>query len=246
MATPMTDINSIEQEIDAAFESNALAEVAWTFLSVVEDHHFKIAVIRPLPDQKAAIFVDGLINAMTYPLRILYKRAPREPTNLDRRYIDAHYGLAQKWLDAAKDYTHFCSIFPLHRAKEINLTVNGDYLEPTDWSTTDLSYEVYDRFIAKRDPERERRLDANPVAVTLRSHIYSIGGQYSIDFSRLLLGELKRYVAPVFESRHQLPDNWQFTFFSLAEYRKVFICLQITAEAWFMARQIVAPGERCR
>lgn len=249
MATPMTDINSIEQEIDAAFESNALAEVAWTqsawtFLSVVEDHHFKIAVIRPLPDQKAAIFVDGLINAMTYPLRILYKRAPREPTNLDRRYIDAHYGLAQKWLDAAKDYTHFCSIFPLHRAKEINLTVNGDYLEPTDWSTTDLSYEVYDRFIAKRDPERERRLDANPVAVTLRSHIYSIGGQYSIDFSPLLLGELKRYVAPVFESRHQLPDNWQFTFFSLAEYRKVFICLQITAEAWFMARQIVAPGVR--
>ena len=95
-----SNINAIEQEIDEAFASNALAGVpwaqsAWTLLSVVEDHRFKITVMRPLPDREAAIYVDGLVNAMTYPLRVLRQRAPRVPTSLDRRYIEVHYGLAR-------------------------------------------------------------------------------------------------------------------------------------------------------
>lgn len=242
-----SDINSIEHEIDAAFACNALVRVpwtqsAWTFLSVVEDHHFKIAVMQPLPEREAAIYVDGLVNAMTYPLRILHKQAPRAPTSLDCRYIEMHYALAQEWIDAAKDYAHFCSIFPLYHAKEIDLTVDANRIEPTDWSMTDLSYEVYDRFIAKRDPESERRLNTDAIEGILRTSIRSSGGRYSIDFNRRLLDELKFHFAPVFEGRYVLPEDWQFTCFSLAQYRVVFICLQMTAAAWFVARQIVAPG----
>lgn len=73
---PTNNLNSIEQEIDDAFASNALVGVpwtqsAWTLLSVVEDHHFKVSVIRPLADHEAAIYVDGLVNSMTYPMRVL-------------------------------------------------------------------------------------------------------------------------------------------------------------------------------
>lgn len=244
-----SNIAAIEQEIDEAFASNALAHVpwtqsAWTLLSVVEDHHFKITVMRPLPEREAAIYVDDLVNAMTYPLRVLRERAPRAPASLDRRYIAAHYGLAQEWLDSAEDYTHFCSIFPLYHAKEIDLSVKGDFLEPTDWSLTDLSCEVYDRFVAKRDPAHERRLNGDAIAATLRTCIRASGGVYSVDFNRRLLAQLQQHWGPAFEGRHVLPDDWQFTRFSLAQYRAVFVCLQLAAEAWFAARQIVAPGVR--
>jgi hypothetical protein len=245
----MSSLNAIEQEIDEAFASNGLAAVpwtqsAWTLLSVVEDHHLKITVMQPLPEREAAIYVDGLVNSMTYPLRVLRERAPRIPANLDRRYIEAHYGLAQEWLDSAEDYTHFCSIFPLYHAKEIDLCVNGSFLEPTDWSLTDLSCEVYDRFVAKRDPSHERRLDGDAIVATLRTCIRASGGSYTVDFSRRLLTQLQRHWGPVFEGRHVLPDDWQFTRFSLSQYRAVFIALQITSEAWFVARQVVAPGVR--
>jgi hypothetical protein len=240
------DINAVEQEIDAAFASNALKSVpwtqsAWTILSVVEDHHFKIAVMQPLPEREAAIYVDGLINAMTYPLRVLHAEAPRAPASLNRRYLPEQYDFAFKWLDAAEEYTHFCSIFPLYHAKEIDLTVSGEWIEPTDWSKKDLSYEVYDRFVAKRDPEQEARLDSNAIVGTLRTCIRSSGGRYSIDFSRQLLEELDRHFAPAFHRRHVLPEDWEFSRFTLAQYRAIFVGLQITAEAWFAARQIVAP-----
>jgi hypothetical protein len=245
----MSDINSVEQEIDVAFDSNALTNVpwtqsAWTLLSAVEDHHFNIAVVHPLPEQEAAIYVDGLVNALTYPLRALHRRAPRMAAMLERRYIEEHYLLAQEWLDAAEDYSHFCSIFPLYRAKEIELTINGDSIKPTNWSKTDLSYEAYDRFVANREPEREHQLDAGPIYSTLRTCIRSSGGKYSIEFTRRLWNALERQFAPAFAARHVLPEDWQFSRFSLSQYRAVFTCLQIAAEAWFVARQIVAPGVR--
>lgn len=243
------NLNSIEQEIDDAFANNALVGVpwtqsAWTLLSVVEDHHFKISVIRPLEDHEVAIYVDGLINSMTYPMRVLWARASRVSTMLDRRHIEEHYGLAQEWLSSAEHYVHFCSIFPLYRANAIDLSINGNFLEPTDWSLTDHSCEAYDRFVAKRDPSQERTLDSNAIVGTLRNCIRASGGTYSIDFNRRLFDQLQKHWGPAFDGRHVLPENWQFTRFSLVQYRAVFVCLQIASEAWFVARQIVAPGVR--
>ena len=131
----VTHIGQIEHEIDTAFASNELVEVpftqsAWTLLSVAEDHHFKIAVMDPLPDQQAAVYVDGLMNALTYPLRVLHQLAPRTPITLRRHYVEAHYALALKWLDGAEDYAHFCSIFPLFHAGEITLSVVGPRRPP--------------------------------------------------------------------------------------------------------------------
>ena len=122
--------------------------------------------------------------------------------------------------------------------------MNGSFLEPTEWSLTDLSCEVYDRFVAKRDPSQERRLNGDAIAATLRTCIRASGGSYKVDFTRRLMAQLQQHWGPAFEGRHVLPDDWQFIRFSLAQYRAVFICLQLAAEAWFAARQIVAPGVR--
>ena len=240
-------IVEVEREIDEAFADNPLARVpwsqsAWTLLSVAEDLHFMNAVIKPLSDRQSAVFVDGLINELTHPLRVLRKRAPLAPAKLERRYIEAHYGYAWEWLRAAHDYNQFCSVFPMYHSGEIELEVSGGFLEPSNWSTKDLSYEAYDRFVAKRDPASEKKLDASAVLATLKTCIRSSGGMYTVDFSRRLFADLYRHWGAAVEGRHVLPDDWQFTRFSLAQYRAVFVCLHLAAEACFVARQVVAPG----
>ena len=74
-----SELERIEAEIDDAFADNALADLpfaqsVWTLLSVVEDYYFKVAVVSPLEAKHAAIFVDGLMNALTYPLRLCYRK----------------------------------------------------------------------------------------------------------------------------------------------------------------------------
>lgn len=238
------DLEAVEQEIDAAFANNPLKRVpwtqsVWTLLSVIEDHHFNIMVVHPLPEQQASAYVDGLINAMTHPLRVLHAESPRSPTDLAQKLVSAHYGYASEWLNAAYDYNHFCSIFPLYRAKEINLTVNGDQIKPTDWSKTDLSYETYDRLVGKRDPETDVRADINAIVPFLTPRIHISDGRYAVDFTPDLLKALDRHIAPAFRGRHVLPDDWQFSRFSLAQYRMIFVSLQAMLVAWFVARQLV-------
>jgi len=58
---------------------------------------------------------------------------------------------------------------------------------PTDWSTADLSYEVYDRFVAKRDPEHEPIVDPNLVLRELTACMKVSGGVYSVNFTRRLM-----------------------------------------------------------
>lgn len=234
-------------EIDDAFAQNDLARLpfvqcAWTLLSVVEDHHFKIAVMSPLEAPQAAIYVDGLLNSLTYPLRVCHQRATKGRFTFNRKLVDEHYELADDWLDQAEDYAHFCTIFPLFHAHDIDLLVRGDELIPTDWSTNDLSYEAYDRFVAKRDPDHEVGLDPNLVRRELEANMRVSGGVYSVDFTRRLMERLSFAFEEPLSRRHALPGNWQFTYFSMTQYRAVFICLQSMAYAWFAARQIAAAN----
>jgi hypothetical protein len=240
-----TILDTIEAEIDASFADNQLAKLpfaqcAWTLLSVVEDHHFKFAVIDQLDAPQASIYVDGLMNALTYPLRVCHQRAAKGIFDFPRAVVDAHYELANAWIDRAEDYSHFCTIFPLYHAREINLVVRGDEIVPTDWSTTDLSYEVYDRFIAKRDPAQEVGLDPNPIRRELVRCMSTNGGTYSIKFTRRLMECLSHTLQKPLLSRHSLPENWRFSCFTLGEFRTVFSCLQAMSFAWFAARQIAA------
>ena len=209
-------------------------------LSVAEDLHFKIAVVDPLDDPRASIFVDGLLNSLTHPLRVLHDRSPKDSAPLTRKYIDEHYGLASKWLHDAEDYNQFCSIFPLFHAKQIDLEIKENCLIASYFSPNDLSYEAYDRFVAKRDPRSEDALDPNLITGELISHLSMSGGIYSVDFTRSLMARLMQSFSAHFAGRHVLPENWEFSTFSLAQYRSIFVCLQVMGTAWFVARQIVA------
>lgn len=242
------DLATIEAEIDEAFGRNPLAnlpypQAIWTLLSVVEDHHFKIAVYQPLEENQAAIYVDGLMNAMTYPLRVCYQRATKGAHYFQRKLVDEHYALADEWLSAAEDYAQFCSIFPLYHAGEIDLHIQGNELIPTDWSTNDLSYEAYDRFIAKQDPEQEIAMDPNLIVNELRRSMQVNGSIYSVDFTRRLMTQLESAFGAALNNRYSLPSSWQFSNFTLSQYRKVFACLQSMAYAWFVARELAVTNE---
>jgi hypothetical protein len=237
------DLARIEAEIDAAFANNALANLpfaqgVWTLLSVVEDLHFKITIDSSLEANQVAIYVDGLINALTYPLRVCYQRAAKGPLSFTRELVDEHYILVNNWLDVAEGYDHVCSIFPLYRAGQIDLRVEGSELIPTDWSASDLSYEAYDRFIAKRDPDLELILDDNLVSDELRACMDVNGGVYSVDFTRRLMDKLASSFGPSLAGRHTLPKDWTFSCFSLSQFRSIFTCLQFMAHAWSIARHL--------
>ena len=73
-----SQIDAIEAEIDAAFADSQLttltfAQSLWALLSVAEDLHLTLVVISPLSEPRARAQVDGLMNELTYPMRVCHK-----------------------------------------------------------------------------------------------------------------------------------------------------------------------------
>lgn len=236
-------LDSVESEIDASFADNAVALVpfgqsVWTLLSVAEDYHFKAIVQSPLSDPRAAMYVDNLMNVLTYPLRVCHRLSPKDSIEIDRRMNDELYRSAYEWIEKAGSYVNFSSIFPLYRAKQIELNIVGNTLVPSDWRLSDLSYEVYDRFVAKRDPERVPDFDQKYLVGELASRTNNSGDAFSVRFDRRLVQLLRETFGTQMMTRHILPSGWQFSSFSLQEYRDVFTCLQSLANGWFLARQL--------
>lgn len=237
------EIGIIEREIDEAFSESELvnlgySQAVWTLLSVVEDHHFEIRVYNPLEEEQQDIYIDGLLNALTYPLQVCHKSFPLYKTKINRTLIDSDYEASNKWIEKAEDYTHFCSIFPLFYNGEIELNVSGKNLIPTDWTKYDLSYEVYDRFIKKRHPETGVSSDPNEVAISVRSQTSVKKDAFKLNFNPRLVKELKDHLHETHRLRFTLPDNWDFQYFSIQEFKEVFTTIQSMSYGWFIARQI--------
>ena len=83
------EIAIVEQEINEAFAESELinlgySQAVWTLLSVVEGRHFKIRVYNPLEEERQDIYVDGLLNSLTYPLQICHKKFPLHNVEINR------------------------------------------------------------------------------------------------------------------------------------------------------------------
>lgn len=236
------DIGIAEREIDDAFAETELinlgyCQAVWTLLSVVEDHHFSISVYNPLEEARLEIYVDGLLNALTYPLQVCHTKFPVHSTGIDRSLIDNDYEAVNRWLDKAEDYIHFCSIFPLYHNEEIELHLDGNKIIPTDWRKYNLSYEAYDRFVKKRHPETGEPTEPNKVAASVKSQTQIKGTSFKLNFTPKLVKELRNHLQDEHKLRFSLPDHWEFKFFSINEFKEIFTTIQSMSYGWFMARQ---------
>ena len=235
----------IENEIDEAFEVNELlglcfTQSAWTLLSVIEDHHFKIRAYNPLDSQELGIYTDGLLNALTYPMRTCLKKCAMKQNKFKRELVDDHYSFANEWIDKAEEYTHFCSIFPLYHFGEIDLKINGNNLIPTDWSSFDMSYEVYCRFIREHNPEDEIVIDPNSIIDPIIQNTIYRNEEFVLKFSPKLVKQLLQHWEQGHKASFTLPENWKFKYFSIQEFKLTFNTIQAMAYGWFLSRQMAA------
>jgi hypothetical protein len=244
----MTDKQAIveeaERKIDAVFEASPLLsltynQAAWTVLAVNEDIFLKDHNTRPHEEMHAV--VDVRLNALTHPLRACRKHCKPGNQTVRRTYISEDYGHAYQWLMAAKDYDHFCTIFPMWRRKRLNLTVKDRQIVVERSDEDDKTYETYNRIIRK-EGRSDPALDQLPEDAlgTLRANTKTSKTWFRLDFDRTVVKMLVGYYRAAISRRFTLPDDWSFNLFSLKEYREIMLTLQTMMVGWYNVRTMVA------
>ncbi|MBY5281711.1 hypothetical protein, partial [Anabaena sp. PCC 7938] len=236
-------IKKIEQEIDSDFGSNKLKEIGytqavWTLLSVVEDHHLKIRKIQPLPDEQLYAYVDNLINWLSYPLQVCLREASNNSAKLNRQLINEDYDLAQEWIKKSKEYWNFCLIFPLLHRKKIQINVIGSELFTTDLTTLEPEYEAYNRLVIKTGNDSNKRIDLNKVIQEIIYNTKFNTKTFTVNFSSKLVSDLMYLLKEVTLSRYNLPEEWQFSDFTISQFKSIFITTQALSLAWYLAREM--------
>jgi hypothetical protein len=236
-------IAAIEREIDDSFEASDLIDVGyeqavWTLLSMNEDAFRKI--MHSLSPESIPVAVDNRMNELTYPLRACLKRCKLLKSGVRREMIDDHYRMAWEWLEAAGDYSQFCSMFPLWHRGRIKLEVVGNRLLVDSSFNNDKAYEAYNRLIQK-EGRPDAGIDPPDGLLRLLMSNVTVGDTwFSVNFNPALVSGLVSALQPSMATRHTLPDNWQFNTFSLEQYRQILLTLQAMMYGWYLARDFVA------
>ena len=237
-----------ENEIDDAFNKSHLLDICysqamWTVLSVIEDYYLKIIFIDQIPDEQIYIHIDVLVNSLTYPLRSIFNNHKTLDKRIDYKLINDHYQWASDWIDDAKVYDNFYTIFSLSQKKKISLSVRGNKIETSDWKKRPHEYEAYNRLIRLDGIiNEEKKLDLDAIEWELMQNVTYNETRFSLNLNPKLVKFLVNNYSITLDGRYALPDDWKTQYFSFGEFKKIFTTIQAILYGRFTARYILAMG----
>lgn len=238
-------IARIENQIDLEFSDSLLNGISysqslWTVLSVMEDKHLKMTQIKPLEFEYQHAQIDTLMNALTHPIRCIYKSNDQAPGSIIHDVIDDHYGWAHEWIEKAVQYNNFHAIFPLYWKGKISIEIDGNNINADDWRSEEPRYEVYNRLFRKDGDKSESILDPSKAVELLIGHFQVRKNRFQLNLTPKLVKTLVNIYADYTQSRYKIPDNWKCCHFEFGDFKKVYTTIQAIMFGRFICRSMLA------
>jgi hypothetical protein len=219
------ELREAERQVDNEFLNNSLvsepfAQAAWHFLAHFEDHLAREYIHPPNDELQYHALADNLINHSRWALKWLSSTCP----NSNKRrpaYDDTLYSRAMQLSELAMDYGPFTAAYTYASRGLVNLLLDGNQIRASGPMIDDAQYEAYDHALMnKTDSSVFDNFDPSfmgPVYATLRFR----GHTFDYNLNPKVIQHAVECLAPTIDALFSLPDDWAFTQFTLAEFRRV-------------------------
>ncbi len=233
-------LRSIELEIDTAYKTNPLttlsfATAAWNVLAFGEDVFLK----HQLADEentihRAAVLADTFIAGLSYPLYWLYSNCPAggDPPS---HYDNSIYRSASELLELGGHYKNFCAAFTYASRGMIDLIIENSTLIPVFDFLEQSEYEAYNRLIRPSVTD-EPILATGELAELIQLSLRVNDDRFAYKLTPKLVKAAKQVVGPGLRKQFLLPDHWQFSGYTLGNFRLVTEAITAMALIHFCAR----------
>ena len=245
-------LREIEKEIDLYYKFNQLvnlpfATAAWSLLAFAEDKRLRES-FDPATSQDTAIIVDNLVNELKHPMCWVYRDCKQggqvpfthnyqvDQYRLDRASRDLFkLGRKYRWFVAA--YTYFSR-------GEIGLEIQGSTIQPTANLLADIKYEAYNRLIKPHESQEPlASVNFDNLHLLEEAIVYSLkvdGERFKYKLNPKIITDTIMAMGPVLDAMFSLPSKWQFSRYSLGDFRKVFEAISAMACIHTIARRMAA------
>src|ERR1039458_9435747 len=241
-------LQAVEAEIDGEYRSNPLllqprAQAVWALLSSVEEWSiapFVSGKMRSVHDHGSG--VDNQINVLKYTLHWITKGCATSG-KLVQAYEPTRYKAASELIKLAQQYRAFTAVFEYWHQSELQLELDGNRLVTRHSFSTDVEYEAYKILMGNRG-EQKPPSEAD--------HLYEmIDSAVRVDRNRFELRVTPRLVITVmktfeqhFLERFALPEEWQFSRYTMRDFRTVYLTM-FTLSALQSRARVVAIQSGC-
>jgi hypothetical protein len=246
------ELRGVERAIDTHYRSNDLtrlpfAQAAWQLLAVCEDMPF-LALLRVYqrPEERpgyaeAGMFAEGYVSHLKYSLAWLEASCPPG----GRPHPDYHepaYGLAYELSELAEHYIDFETAFTCASRGIAELRLEGSRIYSFADFLIDSRYDAYDQLV-RLSNQAERLPDYSPfrqLTHLIAPSIQVRGERFSLHLNPQTVGAIVEILSPLWEGMFSLPYAWQFSAFSLLDFKKVWKSIASLAFTHLVARKEAA------
>lgn len=240
------ELREIEKEVDNYYKSNPLvnlpfAPAVWSLLAFAELKILRDAS-RPPTSQEFETLGDNFVNELKAPILWLFnacKSGGQVPFACDDQIFQASrdlFGLGKRyqWFEAA--YTYWSR-------EEIELNLQGSTIQPTKEFFKGMEYQAYGRLIKAHESDEGissiNTDDFHLVADAIRTSVkVKDNNRFSYKMNPRMVSDMIKTMSPGYDIAFSLPPEWQFSRYSLGDFRKVFEAILAMAFIHFRAREI--------
>lgn len=237
------ELRKIEKEIDDCYKSNPLvnlpfATAAWSLLAYAELQTSR-DVSRQLTPQEVEMMADNCINELKSPMVWLFHTCKPDgqiPFTYDRKVLQASEDL----LKLGEKYQWFEEAYTYATCRMIGLKLQGSTIQPTKGFFKEMKYKAYGHLIEAHQSDEGIALtnadDFHSVTKVIRHSVRVKGDRFSYKLNPRIVSDTIKAMSPGYDIVFSLPPEWQFSRYSLGDFRGVFEAILAVASIHRIAR----------
>ena len=240
------ELRKIEKEIDDYYKSNPLlklpfATAAWSLLAYAEEYMLKEQIEGIAGIQDLHALGSDFITELEHPMSWLYRdcgQGGNLPTVFDRNLYTASkelFELGQKY-----DWFVFAYTYASGKDRVLDLELQGTTIQPVGDFFASIEYEAYNILIDPHEPEEARSLinDKDFPTAAIRHSLKIEGDRFRCKLNPRMVADMKTFLKPLFDKMFLLPSGWEFSCYSLGDFRKAFEAICAIAHIHWTAHGI--------
>jgi hypothetical protein len=238
-----SDLRAAEAEIDSYFKRNLLlrsrfGSAVWYLSAVFEDIIFfhVNSQVRPTIHE-SFVFTDNLIFALQYPFRWIWEGClpgGNAPNTIDEKLFLAGGEL----LKLAECYMAFENAYTLASRGLVDLELDGRRIHLAKPYYENSRYDAYDLLL--KSSFRLPDFSEGNIFDLVERHLTVSRDRFRCQLGRRLIHRAQSILAPLIDTRFQLPDDWDFGNYIWADFRRVSSVLITLGYIHLVARFLAA------
>ena len=245
------ELRKIEREIDDYYKSNPLiklpfATAAWYLLSSAEEYMLNEQIDGISRIQDIHALGSDFITEIEHSMSWIYHACEQSGQIPFARNNDP-YKASKDLFELGRKYDWFVFAYKCASDGVLELELQGSTIQPTEDFFTSIEYEAYNILIDPHEPE-EAQFDLNPRNSPMEAILHSVkveGNRFRYKLNPRMVADMKMYLKPLFDRMFLLPSEWEFSRYTLGDFRKVFEAVCAIAHIHWRARQ-VAAAQGCK